>query len=273
MAVGCSRPNPGFVLATQGDEQTSSTSDSGLSGGMEGTAAGSSGAESGAADTTTGGVVAMTTSTGEGTGTTGTGEGTGTSDVMSTGAEASSSGETTGGGEQEVIVYDLWELCPAPSTKWNAVEGQELPLVCNVKPMPPPAPWAGQLLQGFEFEGVFQGKVLAEVPSPGVGNLVTGFYQQLVLNGASSPRLRSVLVCPGPGTCDIVGAIWVEVENVVKVSKVNINLSNGGYTMIDLDLELVNDGTPFDIGMEVKSKVDAPSSHGLWLRPRVITMP
>ena len=42
---------------------------------------------------------------------------------------------------------------------------------------------------------------------------------------------------------------------------------------IDLDLELVNDGTPFDIGMEVKSKVDAPSSHGLWLRPRVITMP
>lgn len=275
MLVGCSRPNPLFVLATEGADSTSlaTSVSAGPSTGAEGTGAASSG-ETGASDTT-GGVV-MTTSTSAGTSTsqgTSTGEGTSTGDAMSTGADGSSSGETTGGGEKEVLEYDLWELCPEPITSWNS-EGQlPLPLMCNVAPMPPQAPWAGKLLPGFKFDGVFEMHVLAEVPFPGVGNSVTGFYSGLVLNGVNSPRLVTVLICPGPGSCDIVGGIRVEVENVVQAFKENISLGMGEFAKIDIPLEVVNDGTPFDVAMVVTSKVDAASSRGLWLRPRIVSSP
>lgn len=270
MLVGCSRPNPLFVLDTEGAGSTSlatssgaaseassgaSSASAGLSTGAEGT--GSSGGESGALDTT-GGVVS-------------TSEGTSTGEVMSTGAEGSSSGESTGGGQEEVLEYDLYVLCPEAT--WNSEGKKMIPLACNVEMLPPPAPWAGQLFPGFNFEGVFEPSVLAEVPYPGIGNSVTGFYSKLTLNGVNSPRLKAVLVCPGPGTCEIVGGIRVEVENVVQAFKENIVLSKGGFTMIDIPLDVVNDGTPFDIAMVVTSKADAPSSHGLWLRPRVVTSP
>ena len=259
--VGCSRPNPWFVLLSDG--AGSDTMDA------TGETAGTS--------STTGGVVTSVASTGSESGVvtsaasetgTSTEASTSTSTSTSTSAGSSSTGSesSSGGPPEEELVYDLWEMCP--QALWNA-EGFKTKLLSCTVGVPPPSPWAGHLPVPYMLET----KVLAEVPYPGVGNLVIGKYSGLVLAGKNSPVMRAVLVCPGPGPCEIVAAVYAEVggENVVGAYQEAL-LSTGQELQFEVDLSPINDGTPFDIVMNVESLAEAPSSHGLWLRPRIVAL-
>ena len=274
---GCSRPNPFFELLSDG----ASGATTGTSEGTGGDAGTSTSTSTGVEETSAGsmetsGAVASTgeeTSGGAGTGTStgsSTGEGTGTSGELST----SSGEESSSGGEpEEFVAYDLWDLCPEAA--WSAEGEKNVPKIeCNLELANPMAPWAGRLKGGFVFDGKAEPKVVAQWPYQGANNVVTGRYTGLTLNKASSPRMRSVLVCPGPGTCEIQATVWAEIaDNKVKAYQVVDLLSTGEHILFDLDLYMVNDGVPFDIVMEVKSISAAPTTRGFWLRPRILVFP
>lgn len=267
---GCSRPNPFFALLSEGTGEATSGTGEAMTSGAASTTSTSTGAEETGAGSTSPG--SSETSTGGETtgGETGTSsEGTGT-----IGASSSSSGEesSSGGEMEEFVAYDLWELCPQAA--WNAEGDKNVPNIkCNVEAGNPMPPWAGHL-EGFMFEGMVVPRVLAMWPYQGAENVVTGRYKGLTMDDASSPRLRAVLVCPGPSTCEIRATVWAETaDNKVKAFQGIDMLGTGQHVLFDLDLEAVNDGVPFDLVVQVESVSPAPSTRGLWLRPRILVFP
>ncbi len=267
MLVGCSRPNPFFELLSDGGSggATEPMAMTQTGGAESGTGEGSSSEETGGAASTSEAVGSSTSGAASST----SGEASGTSGAAGT----SSGGASSSGGEpEELVAYDLWELCP--TAVWSAEGEKNVPgLGCTVN-MQSPAPWAGWQA-GVVFDGEAEPKVIAEVPYPGLENLVTGRYGGLVMDGASAPRLRSLLLCPGPGTCAIKAVAWVEAgaNNEVKAYQTVDLLATGEHVLIDVDLEVVNDGEPFDVVLQVTAKSAAPSTRGLWLRPRIVVSP
>lgn len=267
MLVGCSRPNPFFELLSDGGSggATEPMAMTQSAGAESGTGEGSSSDETGGAASTSEAVGSSTSDAASST----SGEASSTSGAAGT----SSGGESSSGGEpEELVAYDLWELCPM--AVWSAEGEKNVPgLGCTVN-MQSPAPWAGWQ-SGVVFEGMAEPKVLALVPYPGLENLVTGRYGGLVMDGANTPRLRSLLLCPGPGTCEIKAVAWVEAgaNNEVKAYQTVDLLATGEHVLFDVDLEVVNDGEPFDVVLQVTAKSAAPSTRGLWLRPRIVVSP
>lgn len=259
--VGCSQPNPWFVLLSDGSTSDTSEGTSETGQGTSSTSAGATSVVSSGSET---GVVA---SSGSETADTGTsiGESTSTSDGSSSTGSTGSTG-TSGGPPEEELLYDLWEMCP--QAVWNAEGFKNKELPCTVG-APPPSPWAGHLPVPYMLEM----KVLAEVPYPGLGNVVIGKYSGLVLEGKNSPVMRAVLVCPAPGPCEIAAAVYAEVDGVNVVGAYqDAVLSTGEELQFEVDLSPINDGTPFAVVVTLESKSDAPSSHGLWLRPRIVAI-
>ena len=265
VGFGCSRENPGFILATAGAAASEST-------GAGTTSGASSQAESGSADSSAGdsGPAGTTTSTS----TTGPLDSTSTSTSTSTttGAMDSSSGDpgsSTGsstGEPPENVLYDLHAMCPEAAWTDAAVN----PIKCQAILDPPPS-----VTLADKFEGVAQ-KVITVVPIQEAMAFVEGQYL-VGLADAVQPRLRSELAFPKGGDPNdkITGRVYIEILNELVYSSEGFQLSPGQKVNIDLDLS----GKPMsanEVKLILQLTVDAAaiqSSRGVWLNPRIIDAP
>ncbi len=279
LLAGCSRDNPLFLVDSIGDvgtavtaapdtgDESSAASQTGSSGPQVGSSTGDDGPSTGSPDTDSG--VADTTS----------GPDTGTSETSgqleTSGTDAGESGSSTGDELVEGTVWhDLYTRCDHAMTKWTA--GLDDGLECALaKPTPAP-PWAGHFLEDYEFPGHPGAAVLALAPEPGV-NEVRGLFDGLTLPGAAvNPHLRTIVVCPGPGACDIEASIRVQIEGGEYFIGVEDEpLGDGESYTIDLPLGGQPDimlGKTFNVEVVVLGKSGAATNRGFWLDPRIVEL-
>lgn len=262
--AGCSRDNPWFVLKDSGPELTSS---SGVSeGSSAGTTAapGTSGTGSGASS---GDPPPDSSSSGEPGGSTTT-----TTSASTTGADDTSTGDTgasssTGDVEEEALLYDLYQLCPA--AVWS--DDVDKILCKGVLGVPPAVAQTTALYEAKEIAAI------AVFPEQVPAGYIDGVYAvQLV--GVKNPRFRAVLVFP-PGAKDtdkIVGQVYIESPNVpVVYQSPPIVVEASGAQVLDLDLSAaaqVEGSLSLHLQLTV-SGILGLKTRGLWLRPRVVAVP
>ena len=283
LLAGCSRDNPWFYL-DQDDEATSTAA--ATSDGTPGDAASTAGIDDTAntpetadtTDATSGDSEAVidtdATSTTTGETTTGVADTGGASDTGATGMTGETGMvDTTGGDPSEGKVWhDLWALCSANATDWQAYGIKPGGLACDMD-FNKPEQWAGWFSPAF-YMGEWVPQVLGIVPAVGQDNHITGTYGGLTLTQAKTPHLRTIVACPlNPPMCAIKGNIHVEQNGVTVVGEEDIYLGPGASTAIDIDLTpypKLLDGTPFSVVFVVTSQSGGPGNRGAWLYPRIV---
>lgn len=270
--VGCSRENPWFVLKGGENDSADSTGTSP----NETSSGGTGGGSSGVVDTTAGlsgdvssGDASSGTSTSGSTSTTST-TSTSTSEPgsSSSGDPNGTSGSSTGGMEQETVLYDFYEKCP--DMDWEDISKA---YACQLVPAPP--------ISVSQTTFLYEAKKVSGVsvfPGQGPAGFLDGSYT-VFLSDAVEPRFRSVLLFPaGAAIKDaIVGQIYVEsvMNGATILSPEPIVLQPGGFAAIDLDLSQAQgevQGLVFHLLLTIDVTEDL-MARGVWIHPRIVHFP
>lgn len=271
--VGCSRENPWFVLKGGENDSADSTGTS-----PNETSSGGTGGGSGVVDTTAGpsgdvssGDASSGTSTsGSTTSTSSTSTSTSTSEPgsSSSGDPNGTSGSSTGGMEQETVLYDFYEKCP--DMDWEDISKA---YACQLVPAPPIS--VSQTTFLYEAKKV---NGVSVFPGQGPAGFLDGSYT-VFLSDAVEPRFRSVLLFPGGAAIKdaIVGQIYVEsvMNGATVLSPEPIVLQPGGFAAIDLDLSQAQgevQGLVFHLLLTIDATEDL-MARGVWIHPRIVHFP
>jgi hypothetical protein len=268
--AACSRENPWFLVdgggGATGDAGPSSTGDA--DGGPGGT---SSSGEDPPEESSGVGPVDSGEEPGESTSSSTTSGEASTGEPMTTDAETS-----TGEQPEEVVLVDLWALCPKPTGMWAGGSMGQDPVECDqVKPQ---GLWVKRHAS-LEYEGEQLPLVIELSPSKVEGGSVTGRYPEIKLPADLAPQARLVaeVICPASEEpnppCEVQADLYAEVDEA-PVAFATVNVADGQRKLLIAELgddPTIAAGEPFTVILSVSVGAEVtPADRAYVVAPRIV---